>query len=300
MKKIYYLITLLGVLVSLAACNNDTDLDPRSIFPDGVDKATQNDFDRWVLTNYTYPYNIQFEYRYSDKEAHVEYDVVPAEYDKSIAVAKLVKHLWVDAYNELVGRDFLRQYSPRMIQLIGSAEYKEDGSEVLGTAEGGMKIFLNKVNLLDIENPDLEIIKFYFIKTMYHEFGHILQQTKNYSTDFNAISTDYQGPSWVNVGDYENSGSTEALEMGFISAYASSEAGEDFVEILSFYVVYGKEYWENMLSLAGESGATKMLLKYALIKDYLDIKWGIDIEKLEQIVQRRMGEISELNLESLD
>ena len=59
---------------------------------------------------------------YSDKEAHVEYNVVPAEYDKSIAVAKLVKHLWVDAYNELLGRDFLRQYSPRMIQLIGSSE----------------------------------------------------------------------------------------------------------------------------------------------------------------------------------
>lgn len=300
MKKIYYLITFVVVLVSLVSCDNDTDLNPKSIFPDGTDTTTQNDFDRWVLDNYTYPYNIQFEYRYSDKEGHVEYDVVPADYDKSIAVAKLVRHLWVDAYNELMGRDFLRQYSPRMIQLIGSSEYKEDGSEVLGTAEGGMKIFLNKVNLLDIKKPNLKIIKFYFIKTMYHEFAHILQQTKNYSTDFNTISTDYQGPSWVNVGDYENSGSKEALEMGFISAYASSEAGEDFVEILSFYVVYGKGYWEKMLSLAGESGATKMLLKYALIKDYLDTKWEIDIEKLEQIVQRRMAEVPDLNLQSLD
>lgn len=263
-------------------------------------KSLQNDFDRWALVNYTYPYNIQFEYRYSDKEGHVEYDVVPAEYEKSIAVAKLVKHLWVDAYNELMGRDFLRQYSPRMIQLIGSSEYKEDGSEVLGTAEGGMKIFLNKVNLLDIETPELPLIKFYFIKTMFHEFGHILNQTKNYSTDFNAISVDYQGPSWVNVGDYENSGSTEALESGYISAYASSEPGEDFVEILSFYVVYGKPYWEQMLSLAGNSGADKMLRKYALVDDYLKTKWSIDIEKLEQIVQRRMAEVSDLDLTTLN
>lgn len=300
MKKIYYLLIVIATLVSFASCSNDTELDHNSIFPDGVDKSMQNDFDRWALVNYTYPYNIQFEYRYSDKEGHVEYDVVPAEYEKSIAVAKLVKHLWVDAYNELMGRDFLRQYSPRMIQLIGSSEYKEDGSEVLGTAEGGMKIFLNKVNLLNIETPELPLIKFYFIKTMFHEFGHILNQTKNYSTDFNAISVDYQGPSWVNVGDYENSGSTEALESGYISAYASSEPGEDFVEILSFYVVYGKPYWEQMLSLAGNSGADKMLRKYALVDDYLKTKWSIDIEKLEQIVQRRMAEVSDLDLTTLN
>lgn len=199
-----------------------------------------------------------------------------------------------------MGRDFLRQYSPRMIQLIGSAEYKEDSSEVLGTAEGGMKIFLNKVNLLDLKKPDMSVIRFYYIKTMYHEFGHILQQTKNYSTDLNTISTDYQGPSRVNVGDYENGRDTEALEMGFISAYASSEPGEDFVEILSFYVVYGKEYWERMLTLVGEDGAEKMLRKYALIKNYLKTKWEIDIEKLEQIVQRRMEEVPDLELTALD
>lgn len=88
--------------------------------------------------------------------------------------------------------------------------------------------------------------------------------------------------------------------MGFISAYASSEPGEDFVEILSFYVVYGKEYWERMLTLVGEDGAEKMLRKYALIKNYLKTKWEIDIEKLEQIVQRRMEEVPDLELTALD
>lgn len=118
MNKIYYLVIAVAALVSFVSCNNDTDLDHKSIFPDGVDKTTQNEFD-----------------------------------------------LWVDAYNELMGRDFLRQYSPRMIQLIGSAEYKEDSSEVLGTAEGGMKIFFNKVNLLDLKKPDMSVIRFYYIKS---------------------------------------------------------------------------------------------------------------------------------------
>ncbi len=55
-----------------------------------------------------------------------------------------------------------------------------------------------------------------------------------------------------------------------------------------------------MLTLVGEDGAEKMLRKYALIKNYLKTKWEIDIEKLEQIVQRRMEEVPDLELTALD
>ena len=43
-----------------------------------------------------------------------------------------------------------------------------------------------------------------------------------------------------------------------------------------------------------------MLRKYAFIKKYLKTKWEIDIEKLEQIVQRRMEEVPDLELTALD
>ena len=173
MNKIYYLIMAFTTLVSFVSCGNDGELDSKSIFPDGVDTSTQNDFDRWVLNNYTYPYNIQFEYRYSDKEAHVEYNVVPAEYDKSIAVAKLVKHLWVDAYNELLGRDFLRQYSPRMIQLIGSSEYKEDMSELV--KHGFDKIILDETQIRIFYIQQVYLIQEYFHSPFSGSqyFGHV-------------------------------------------------------------------------------------------------------------------------------
>lgn len=45
---------------------------------------------------------------------------------------------------------------------------------------------------------------------------------------------------------------------------------------------------------------TDLLKKFALVKEYLSTKWSIDIDELEKIVQRRMGDISELDLESLD
>lgn len=295
-KKLYIFIALMFTGILYISCSDD-DLDPNSIFKGS--EIEPNEFDEWLMTNYTYPYNIQFNYRYDDKETDLEYDVIPADYDKSIVLAKLIKYLWIDAYNELMGRDFLRNYSPRMIQLIGSLEYNEDGTVVLGTAEGGMKIFLSNVNTIDPDNLDLDFIKYYYIKTMFHEFGHILHQTKNYTTDFNLISNNYQGPSWVNVGDYMRAGDTQCLEMGFVSSYASSEDQEDFVETLSIYVVYGQEYWDEMIQDAGE-GAEKIEAKFNIVKEYLQEKWDIDIDQLQQIVQRRLGDVRELDLETLN
>ncbi|WP_321478491.1 putative zinc-binding metallopeptidase [uncultured Bacteroides sp.] len=296
-KKISFWTALMFAVVFAMSCNDDDKLSSESIFKNT--ETVENDFDKWLLTNYTYPYNIQFNYRYDDKEVDQDYNVIPAEYDKAIVLAKLIKYLWIDSYNELMGRDFLRRYTPRMIQLIGSPEYNDDGSVVLGTAEGGMKIFLTNVNTINPQNLNLDFVKYNYIKTMFHEFAHILHQTKNYTTDFNLISNNYQGPSWVNVGDYMNTGDTEALEMGFVSAYASSEPQEDFVETLSIYVVYGADYWDELLQKASD-GAEKIEAKFDIVKEYLRGKWDIDIVELQKIVQRRLNEAKELDLETLN
>ena len=60
------------------------------------------------------------------------YNVSPADIKKSIALAKIIKHVWLDAYTELMGPDFLKQHCFREFQLIGSAQHKNDGSIVLG------------------------------------------------------------------------------------------------------------------------------------------------------------------------
>lgn len=290
MKKYIYTL-LFAASIVLGACSEDK-LGSHSIF--NTESPERDAFDTWLLLNYVVPYNIQFNYKYIDKESDNTYNLIPAEYDKCVAMAKLTKYLWIDSYNELLGEAFIKTYCPRMIQLIGSKAYNSQGSVVLGTAEGGLKITLYNVNELNANSPDIDFLNTWFFKTMHHEFAHILHQTKNYSTDFNLISTDYQGPSWLNLESDE-----VANTMGFITRYASFSPDEDFVEIISNYITHDAGYWENVLNNGGALGKIKLQKKFDIVRKYLKDSWSIDIDKLRDIVQRRSGSLSEVDLENL-
>ena len=290
MKKYIYTL-LFAASIVLGACSEDK-LDSHSIF--NTESPERDAFDTWLLLNYVVPYNIQFNYKYIDKESDNTYNLIPAEYDKCVAMAKLTKYLWIDSYNELLGEAFIKTYCPRMIQLIGSKAYNSQGSVVLGTAEGGLKITLYNVNELNANSPDIDFLNTWFFKTMHHEFAHILHQTKNYSTDFNLISTDYQGPSWLNLESDE-----VANTMGFITRYASFSPDEDFVEIISNYITHDADYWENVLNNGGALGKIKLQKKFDIVRKYLKDSWSIDIDKLRDIVQRRSDSLSEVDLENL-
>lgn len=291
MKNIKWLFIAFAAM-SLWACSED-DLDSTSIFD--KDATVKNEFDKWLEKNYTVPYNIEFKYRFEDKESNTQYNLAPADYDKAMALAKMTKFLWLESYEELLGPNFIRTYCPRLMHLVGSPAYNSQGSIVLGTAEGGLKITLYNVNAINLEDIDVEMLNYWYFKTMHHEFAHILHQTKNYPTDFNLISaSNYQSSSWVNVEDQE------ALDMGFVSPYASSETQEDFVEIIAIYVTNTPEYWNALVGSASATGRELINQKLALVKDYLKTSWGIDLDALRDIVQRRSGELLSMDLSTLN
>lgn len=292
MNNIKYLFIALAAF-TFWACSED-DLDANSIFGSET-QTTQNAFDAWLLKNFTEPYNIDFKYRFEDKESNKNYNLAPADYDKSVALAIMTKHLWLEAYEELAGTEFIRTYCPKLMHLVGSPAYNSQGSIVLGTAEGGLKITLYNVNQIDLEYLDIDMLNYWYFKTMHHEFAHILHQTKEYSTDFNLITpSSYQSSSWVNLGELE------ALGMGFVSPYASSEPQEDFVEIIAIYVTNTAEYWDELLANAGDEGAALIEEKLALVKDYMLTTWSINLDELRTIVQRRSQEILTMDLSTLN
>ena len=287
MKIRYYLIALTALLV--ASCSNDDKLNEKSIFTDGTENSV-TELDKWLQANYQEPYNILLKYRFEFKESDESKNLAPAAYDKSIALAKLTKYLWIESYEELKGRDFIRKYCPKILHFVGSV--------TLGVAEGGMKITLYNVNNINYEKPDIEFLNYWFFKTMHHEFAHILHQTKPYPRDFNEISAaDYQSESWVNIDDKDPD---NHLKMGFISDYASRETQEDFVELIANYITHDQAWWDAQLKTAGDTGKSKITAKFDMVRDWLKSAWEIDIEQLRDIVQRRSANVTRLDLQSLN
>ncbi|MBP1638040.1 MAG: hypothetical protein H6Q18_829 [Bacteroidetes bacterium] len=299
MKNIKYILVAFVVSAFLLSCGEEK-LDTKSIF-DTETSSVKNEFDTWVYNNYTVPYNIQIKYKFDDKESSNQYNLIPAKYENSIAMAILVKHLFLDAYTELKGADFLKKYSPRIFQYIGSGAYNADGSVIAGTAEGGLKITLYNVNTIDINNIDVNKLNDTYLKVIHHEFSHILHQTKSYSTDWNLISaTNYQSGSWINVKD------TAALKMGFISPYGSSEPQEDFATMVGGYLSTTDAEWQDLLNnvkakdrVGALAGKAILLQKFTFIQDYMKTNWDIDIVKLKTIVLRRSSEVKTLDLKTL-
>ena len=213
----------------------------------------------------------------------------------TIALAQMVKYLWLEVYAKLAAPEFLPTYCPKIMHFVGSPEYNAaSGSIVLGTAEGGMKITLFNVNGLDVENPNIDVLNEWYFKTMHHEFAHILHQTKNYSTDFNDITPGkYSGEGWVNLKD------ADVRKEGFVTAYGSSQPDEDFVETIANYIVKSDAEWQNIMSQAGTVGGALIQEKLDLVTEYLNDSWGIDIEALHEEVQERQSHILEMDWTTL-
>ena len=290
-KWIFIVAVIAGGI--LTSCSEDS-LSDTSIFD--TESPERNELDNWLLTEYVNPYNIDFKYRFEDKESDHQYNLLPADYDKSIALAKLVKFLWLESYEELMNDEgmFIKTYCPKIITLIGSKAYNPDShSVVLGTAEGGLKVVLYNVNELDTDNPDVEVLNEWYFKTMHHEFAHILHQTKDYPVEYNEITMGkYTGPGWRKLSE------KEALELGFISNYASTESQEDFVEIIANYVTHDAQWWKERMDMAGE-GKEPLQQKLEIVKEYLTTSWDISLDELRTIVQRRSAEVSSLDLSGL-
>lgn len=284
-------IFLIPVIVGFIACTDDEPDTNHSIIT--VETGEQNEFDGWLLNNYIYPYNIEFKYRMEDIESDMDYTLVPAEMKKSVQLAKLIKHLCIEAYDELAGPDYIRNYFPKVIHIIGSFAFRNNGTFELGTAEGGMKITLYGANYIDPTN--INLLNEWYFKTIHHEFTHIFTQTKEYTSDFQLISgTSYVGDAW---NDYWSS-DADAQKAGFVSQYASKEANEDFAENVCIYLTQSSKQWDAMLTGAGTAGAEIIKQKFEVVYNYMKDSWNIDLNQLRDIVQRRSSEIDKLDLEN--
>ena len=294
-KHIYNLFLIVLSVLFTAACSSDEPDYNRSVITIGNTEKTE--FDKWLEANFVNPYNIAFKYRYEDIESDLDYYVVPAEYNKAVKLAHLVKYLCVDTYNEVAGTDFTCEYFPKMFFTIGEWEYKNNGTFILGTAEGGRKILLSGINYLDQYIENAQMLNHYYFKTIHHEFTHILNQTK-------AIPTEYQlvtGNGYVADNWSEEPYNEIYLSRGFISSYAQHSYQEDFAEMMSIYITNDADSWEALLKEADKESEALIQQKLDIVKNFMLTSFGIDLDTLRSILQRRQNEVfsGKVDLEDL-
>ena len=329
MKK-YIFLSMVCVLsaILLNSCRKEV-LDPESVITLDNSAIIENDFDRWLDANYVKPYNIQVKYRYEMNESDLSYYTIPPSLDNSIKMAHLVKYLCVDTYDEVAGINFTREYFPKMFFYTGEWEYKNNGTYILGTAEGGRKIFLAGLNYLPKYLNSTANLNHFYLKTIHHEFTHILNQTRDFSEEFKQITpTNYVSGDWStsNFGTYYR-------ERGFLSTYSQDSDREDFAEVLSLYVTNDAETFQEWLDQAGRvvteedmdatnnshydefhssfpdlvvgstfPGKELIMAKVDLVRTYMSNNFDIDIDQLRATILRRQKEVmaGDVDLMSLE
>ncbi len=249
-KTLLYMVCMAVMTTAFTACGNDDDF-TASIYDTSIPvvdpNATTYPFDQWVYDNFTKPYNVEIQYQFDLPASDHSFQLVPAEYKRSQVLAHFIRYLFYDVYTKYAGEDFMRQYGPRIFHFIGSSGYNPNkGTEVLGTASGGVKITLYKINDLKGYVPgstvyggeDMDELNQNYFHTMHHEFSHIQHQTKPYPITYGQITSSTYDP--VDWGDRD---SLASHTMGYVTQYGSSANYEDFVETLSCIITDSDLRW---------------------------------------------------------
>lgn len=283
------------ILISFAACQKE-ELSNKSIFSD--EQAVKTDFDRWLDRNYVDPYNIRFEYRMPDNETGFSYWVTPPDVEKSIKVAKVVKHLSLECMVEMMADDnpdrdpalFVKKYFPRVLFLVGCYHISNTGTVALASAENGLQINILGVNFFD--DPVVDGLQ--ISGTMVHEFMHILHAAAQVPVEFHSITeSKYVGSTYTNLGgDYH--------QHGFVNNYTRSSIGEDVAVTGAALICETDATWEKWYAAGGEEGGAILRKKHDLLKKWLYDSFGVDSDRWREVYLRRVGEINDIDWTNLE
>jgi len=296
MKMKFNLICLVFISLIYTSCKKEK-LSDQSVFVDST--LPKNALDNYIYNNYTVPYNIDILYKYVDRESDLTYNLVPATYDGSTRMTKLLLQFGIKPYDEITGsKSFMKSYFPKILTYLGTSSVRSNGTIVLGTAEGGRKINLYNLNNLAANSTNITYLNTYYFHVIHHEFQHILNQNRPYPTSFISISgTAYVDDAWNTT--FASNGA--AIAAGFISPYASKEAGEDFAELYSFYVTTSAAEYAAYLNSTGSTAAGISIIntKMDIVKTYMKNEFSIDMDLLRANIQAKVAGLSTFDQTSL-
>lgn len=274
MKNYINIILICFTLIFTTSCSDSSD----SITESQIDTTPPilNNLDIWLRNNFVQPYNIEILYKWDINDTDVARFLHPPFESSVRPVAEAIQKAWIEPYNQLGGPDFIKKIAPRQFTLVGSFNYNPNSPTItLGLAEAGTKITLFNIDFLDFTN--INSIK-QPLKTLHHEYAHILNQNIPFDISYGLINPADYTAQWFNISN------EEARELGFITAYGSSQEGEDFVEMVSEMLTNSKEEFDAIVDGITSDRAREIIrLKESLVVEYYQTNFGIDLYELQAL-----------------
>lgn len=263
-----------------------------------IDTSTpiQNETDKWIHNNYTQEFNIEVKYRWDMSELEQSSILTPPRTSQVKPFLDNMKKTWIEPYARHSGMDFVKTYIPKLIVLVGSQNKNNEGAFILGQAEAGRKVTIYEINYISYDFDGLSereaekqmktIIQ--TLRTMHHEFGHILHMTTAYPVEYSKITPNY-------IRNWQNFTDGEANRMGFITSYSMLNPNEDFVEFLSIFLTTSNSEWNKKIEeivirddefeVDEKASAVPRALirqKEKMLSDYMMSVWKTDIYALQK------------------
>lgn len=274
---------ILCLVLGIISCKKEKpDLSPKVEGLGGV-ALSKLPIDTWLADNFTKPFNIQVDYRWDAFEVPLDKTLVPPLVSQVQPTMEAVKAIWIEPYIKEAGADFIKKFCPKQYVLVGSANWNQDGTIVLGTAEGGRKVVLYQIN--EFNKKNIAGVK-EMLHTIHHEFGHILHQNILYPVSFKQITPGTYTSNWYNVSD------ADALNLGYITPYSMSGPDEDFVEIIATMLVEGKTGFDARVNASSASGKEALRRKEQIVVDYFTKAYGISFRGLQTTTQTAIADFT--------
>lgn len=322
MKQFYTLYTLL-LIALMSSCNSEDDVP--SYVPDVVEVSTDT-IDDYFKNNFLEPYGTAVRWRWDDKLVDNSKRVTPIKREFCIPMGNFIKNFWIAPFEKTEdGKAFIYELFPPEVMLIGSPMYNSDGETItLGYADAGVRITFTQTNEYDLNNPDWVLLQ---LRTAEHEFGHIVHQNYNLPNGLKEVTpANYRSNNWINMdGDVQQSNprvSREAISLGMVSNYGTSDVNEDFCELLSIYITsefaeFEERYITHEIEAQVEledgsiiepeedaadvnAGRDFIAIKLKMIKDYYWEKFQIDLDVLRDEIVYRLNNPNDPNGTKVD
>ncbi|MFV0540145.1 MAG: substrate import-associated zinc metallohydrolase lipoprotein [Aestuariibaculum sp.] len=295
MKKT--LIILTSILFWVSCANDELTEHVRVDIPE-----SDHPNDIYARDNFTSIYNTRVIWRRDEINSDINKFVVPPSEELVIPMMKMIQNFWIDSYYSVSGgQELVEKLFPPEIVMLGSGQYNDDGTVVLGLAEGGVRIILTEVNNYNLKDSDWLRLQ---LRTIHHEFTHITHQSTSLPDGWKAISTNRTGSNWVNISN------ETAIAMGYVTPYSSSNSAEDFADFVGIFLTTPKaEFEETYLTASDCSGLTDeaeieacfyrndgietLNTKYQAVIDYYNQSFGIDIVALRDDLESRIAAAAE-------